>query len=153
MPAACKAEVKLSAWGDRKSGRLCWLYSTYSKVYSDKFAGKTKQWIVQFSIIIYVIVSVASLPLTMFVHISTFGIFNYVVVLVNKFFEFWDLFCFCAKSILLCDCVSQEPIGILKKPHTLLAYCLLSDNVQFVWRSAVRQRLVMQLSKHGQFSV
>ena len=37
---------------------------------------------------IYVIMSVASLPPTMFVHISTFGIFNYVVVLVNKFFEF-----------------------------------------------------------------
>ena len=55
-----------------------------------------------------------------------------------------------AKSILLCDCVSQEPIEILKKPHALLAYCLLSDNVQFLSRSAVRQRLVMQLSKHGQ---
>ena len=119
MPAACKAEVKLSAWGDRKSGRLCWLYSTYSKVYSDKFAGKTKQWIVQFSIIIYVIVSVASLPPTMFVHISTFGIFNYVVVLVNKFFEFWDLFCFfeCKVNIVVWLCVSGTNRNIEKASH------------------------------------
>ena len=119
MPAACKAEVELSAWGDRKSGRLCWLYSTYSKVYSDKFAGKTKQRIVQFSIIIYVIVSVASLPLTMFVHISTFGIFNYVVVLVNKFFEFWDLFCFfeCKVSIVVWLCVSGTNRNIEKASH------------------------------------
>lgn len=119
MPAACKAEVELSAWGDRKSGRLCWLYSTYSKVYSDKFAGKTKQWIVQFSIIIYVIVSVASLPPTMFVHISTFGIFNYVVVLVNKFFEFWDLFCFfeCKVNIVVWLCVSGTNRNIEKASH------------------------------------
>ena len=119
MPAACKAEVELSAWGDRKSGRLCWLYSTYSKVYSDKFAGKTKQWIVQFSIIIYVIVSVASLPPTMFVHISTFGIFNYVVVLVNKFFEFWDLFCFfeCKVNIVVWLCVSGTNRNIEKALH------------------------------------
>ena len=119
MPAACKAEVKLSAWGDRKSGRLCWLYSTYSKVYSDEFAGKTKQWIVQFSIIIYVIVSVASLPPTMFVHISTFGIFNYVVVLVNKFFEFWDLFCFfeCKVNIVVWLCVSGTNRNIEKASH------------------------------------
>ena len=116
MPAACKAEVELSAWGDRKSGRLCWLYSTYSKVYSDKFAGKTKQRIVKFSIIIYVIVSVASLPPTMFVHISTFGIFNYVVVLVNKFFEFWDLFCFfeCKVNIVVWLCVSGTNRNIEK---------------------------------------
>ena len=119
MPAACKAEVELSAWGDRKSGRLCWLYSTYSKVYSDKFAGKTKQWIIQFSIIIYVIVSVASLPPTMFVHISTFGIFNYVVVLVNKFFEFWDLFCFfeCKVNIVVWLCVSGTNRNIEKASH------------------------------------
>ena len=119
MPAACKAEVKLSAWGDRKSGRLCWLYSTYSKVYSDKFAGKTKQRIIQFSIIIYVIVSVASLPPTMFVHISTFGIFNYVVVLVNKFFEFWDLFCFfeCKVNIVVWLCVSGTNRNIEKASH------------------------------------
>lgn len=119
MPAACKAEVELSAWGDRKSGRLCWLYSTYSKVYSDKFAGKTKQWIVQFSIIVYVIVSVASLPPTMFVHISTFGIFNYVVVLVNKFFEFWDLFCFfeCKVNIFVWLCVSGTNRNIEKASH------------------------------------
>ena len=119
MPAACKAEVELSAWGDRKSGRLCWLYSTYSKVYSDEFAGKTKQWIVQFSIIIYVIVSVASLPPTMFVHISTFGIFNYVVVLVNKFFEFWDLFCFfeCKVNIVVWLCVSGTNRNIEKASH------------------------------------
>ena len=119
MPAACKAEVELSAWGDRKSGRLCWLYSTYSKVYSDKFAGKTKQWIVQFSIMIYVTVSVASLPPTMFVHISTFGIFNYVVVLVNKFFEFWDLFCFfeCKVNIVVWLCVSGTNRNIEKASH------------------------------------
>lgn len=119
MPAACKAEVKLSAWRDRKSGRLCWFYSTYSKVYSDKFAGKTKQWIVQFSIIIYVIVSVASLPPTMFVHISTFGIFNYVVVLVNKFFEFWDLFCFfeCKVNIVVWLCVAGTNRNIEKASH------------------------------------
>lgn len=119
MPAACKAEVELSAWGDRKSGRLCWLYSTYSKVYSDEFAGKTKQWIVQFSIIIYVIVSVASLPPTMFVHISTFGIFNYVVVLVNTFFEFWDLFCFfeCKVNIVVWLCVSGTNRNIEKASH------------------------------------
>ena len=120
MPAACKAEVELSAWGDCKSGRLRWLYRTYSKVYSDEFAGKTKQWIIQFSIIIYVVASVASLPPTMFVHIGTFEIFNYVVVvLVNKCFEFWDLFCFfeCKVNILVWLCVLGTNRNIEKASH------------------------------------
>lgn len=40
---------------------------------------------------------------------------------------------------------SQEPIGISEKAsHALLAYYLLSDTVQFVLRSMVMQRLVIQ---------
>ena len=40
---------------------------------------------------------------------------------------------------------SQEPIGISEKAsHALLAYYLPSDTVQFVLRSVVMQRLVIQ---------